>query len=670
MITALKKHKTYIKYCINIAFLICFQTSFSQKNKILDSLLLKYNATKVDTAKFTAAKDLFNHCMEENKYSDADFYSKICSDIALKRKDLKLIVLSKNIEAILATSIGNYSKALRIYQECIDIHNKVGGKIHTDEIAGVKNSIGRIYFIIDKIDEALKYFKESYELEKDEQKKENCLLNIGVTYAVKQDYDKAEKYFFQVKTAYEKRNDSMSIAYVLNNIGLVNVEQGKFDKGLKYLEASYQIKMRKGDINEKISAQFILADFYANRKNFKKSKYYIDEEEKLLDTTIRNAELLSYYELEKKYNEGIGNYKSALDYTKKHYALKSELQDEEKLNEVKRTQMQNEYSKKLIGDSIKNQNINQMNQLKIAEQTANLNKEKILRYAMLFGIIMLGGMGYFMFKRFKESKAKNLIIEQQNLELAKKNKETQDSLIYASRLQNGILPKIQELKKDFKDAFILYQPKDIVSGDFYWTYKHDHIIYIAVGDCTGHGVPGAMMSFLSFNNLERCVKELKLSSTAEILEKLSLLIEQSFAYEEKAIRDGLDIALIKIDLNTKHLTYSGANNNLYLIQKNKLQKIKATRRSIGYTEFKHPFLEMEFTLHNDDIVYLITDGYADQIGGAKNKKYLSKNLESFFLAIKDNDSTLQRTKLSEELQRWMQDQEQIDDITVLGLTMA
>jgi serine phosphatase RsbU (regulator of sigma subunit) len=659
-----------MKNFIIIALLFSFQTSFSQKNEALDSLLKNYYNAKIDTAKFTAAKKLFNYYNAENKYADADTYSKICSEIASNSKNPTLKVTSKKIEALLASDIGNYGKALELYQTAIDLINKTSNSIQLDEIAGLKNSMGRIYFILDKKDDALKYFKESYELEKDQIKKENCLLNIGVAHAVKQEYDKAETYFIQVKTAYEKRNDSMSIAYVLNNIGLLNVEQGKFDKGLKYLEASYQIKMRKGDIKEKISAHFILADFYVNRRNFAKSKYYIDEETKLLDTTIRNTVLLSYYALLQKYNEGTGKYNAAYQYLKKFNLLNSELQDEEKLNEIKRTALQNEYSIKLIGDSIKNQNINQMNQLKIAEQTANLNKEKILRYALIIGLLMLGAMGYFIFKRFKESKAKNLIIEKQNLELAKKNKETEDSLIYASRLQNGILPKIQELKKDFQDAFILYQPKDIVSGDFYWTYKEGNIIYIAVGDCTGHGVPGAMMSFLSFNNLERCVKELKLTSTAQILEKLSGLIEQSFAFEEKAIRDGLDISLIKIDLESKELTFSGANNNLYLIQHHKIQKVKATRRSIGYSEFKHPFLEMAFTLHSNDQLFLITDGYADQIGGEKSKKFLTKNLENQFIKIQLDTAENQKAILQSELNNWMQEHEQIDDVTILGLKIA
>ncbi len=645
-------------------FLVGVNSNFYAQNKTIKDLLSTYESAKPDTAKFNAAKELFNYWIDSSNYTQADIYASICENIANKSKINRLMASSKNIRGNLLTETGGYSKAIDTYKEAIELFQK---EKNIERIAKLKNSVGRIYFLIEKNEQALKYFNESYQLEKDSLKKEDCLLNIGVAHAALQEYDKAEKCFLEVKLAYERRKDSMGYAYVVNNIGLLNIEQGKFEKGLQNLEIAYKIKMKSGTISQKLSGNYTLADYYLNRKNFSKSKLYIDTQTSLIDTSNKNFELFQNYDLKFRYYEGVKNYELGMKYLKLTIDLKTKLYDEERLLEISKEDAKKEFNQKIMADSIKNESINQINSLKIAEQNAKLNQEKILRYALIFGVLLLGIMGYFIFKRFKESKQKNAIIEAQNNELAKKNKETEDSLIYASRLQNGILPKIQELKKDFKDAFILYQPKDIVSGDFYWTYKSGNFIYIAVGDCTGHGVPGAMMSFLSFNNLERCVKELKLNSTAQILEKLSELIEQSFGFEEKAIRDGLDISLVKIDLDTKELTFSGANNNLYLIQNNKIQKIKATRRSIGYSEFKHPFLEMAFTLHTNDQLFLITDGYADQIGGVNNKKFLTKNLEALLYSVKDNDALMQKKLISEALKDWMQTEEQIDDITILSL---
>jgi serine phosphatase RsbU (regulator of sigma subunit) len=643
-------------------YLICYSKDIKFKK-----LLADFESAKIDTTKFIAGEKLFHYYIEKGELKLADEIGKICINIANTKKTNILLGLSKKIEASLATEMGEYIKAIELYQSSNQFFSQ---KTDKEEIATSANSIGQIYFKLGKFDEALKYFKESMSLETTPIRKENCLLNIGVIHAIKKEYNKAENCFLLVKKGYEERKDSLRIASAYNNLGLLSNEQGNKIKGIQLLTIAYNIKMRMGQSSDKIEANYTLGEFYLAQNNYSKAKIYIDEEAKYIDTNIKNVSLKDYYSLLADYFEGVNDYKKALKFTLKYDALNAKLNNDEKLNEIQKSEIQKEFSLRIMADSIKNTNANQLNQLKIAEQTANLNKEKILRYALIFGLIMLSVMGYFIYKRFKESRAQNSIIESQNLELAKKNKETEDSLIYASRLQNGILPKIQELKKDFKDAFILYQPKDIVSGDFYWTYKIENKIFIAVGDCTGHGVPGAMMSFLSFNNLERCVKESGLSSTSEILEKLSLLIEQSFGFEEKAIRDGLDIALIKIDLTTKVLSYSGANNNLYLIKENELIKVKANRRSIGYSEFKIPFTEASFNLNSNDTLFLITDGYADQIGGDKNRKYMTKNLEALFLKIKNKDADSQKLLLSTELKEWMKEKEQVDDITVLGLTIA
>ncbi len=649
-----------------ILFTLLNAPSVIAQNNSSEQLLKKFLAEKNDTVKFNIAYDLFDYYYEKAQIDSIAYYQKIGEQLAERSKSKKHIVSSYFAKGKFYDLIGERAKAIKIYLNAIDYCE--ANKLYS-RVPALKHSIGTSYFSLSKYDDAIKYLKESIDKETDNEKKTNSILNIGGAYAEKGEYAKAISYFSQAKELYQTLKDTLAVAYALNNLGLVSLAQQDYASAFDYLNKAYKIKMSEGSNSEKASANNAMVDYYSRVHDLEKTKVYLDLEAKYIDTNIRNDQLVLYYGHLAQYYEGAKNYEKALNNYKKHQNLKTELEDIDNVNELKRLEAQKQFSKKMIADSLKNDHQNQINVLKIAEQKATLNKEKILRYALIFGLVMIALLGYLIYNRFRESKAKNIIIEHQNLELAKKNKETEDSLIYASRLQNGILPKIQELKGDFKDAFILYQPKDIVSGDFYWTHKVANTIYIAVGDCTGHGVPGAMMSFLSFNNLERCVKELNLSSTSQILEKLSLLIEQSFGFGEKIIRDGLDISLVKIDLDSKEMSFSGANNNLYLIQNDTIQKIKATRRSIGYSEFKHPFQEIVFKLQTNDTLFLLTDGYADQTGGEKNKKFLTKNLETRFYAIKDKTALQQKENLDLTLQNWMQEQEQIDDITILGLSI-
>tara|TARA_R110002049_G_scaffold272734_3_gene450384 strand:+ start:472 stop:2550 length:2079 start_codon:yes stop_codon:yes gene_type:complete len=254
-----------------------------------------------------------------------------------------------------------------------------------------------------------------------------------------------------------------------------------------------------------------------------------------------------------------------------------------------------------------------------------------------------------------------------NDELSKKNKEIIDSINYAERLENSILPSKSRLFSNFLDGFVLYLPKDIVSGDFYYREETKTHIIIAVADCTGHGVPGAMLSIVGHNALNRCINELGLSDANLILDQLSKLVEELFNKGDNQIEDGMDISLISIDKKTKKATFSGAHNGLYLIRDNDLQEFKGTKQPIGKYSYRTDFEVNKFHLKSNDFIFMTTDGFPDQFGGPMDKKYKIKNLKELITSNQSKSCIEIEEILTQEFHSWKGNQDQIDDVCIMGI---
>jgi serine phosphatase RsbU (regulator of sigma subunit) len=260
-------------------------------------------------------------------------------------------------------------------------------------------------------------------------------------------------------------------------------------------------------------------------------------------------------------------------------------------------------------------------------------------------------------------------IQLQKEMVEEKNKEIVDSINYAQRLQNAILPPIDKVEAELNQSFILFKPKDIVSGDFYWmSVKGDQVLIAAV-DCTGHGVPGAMVSVVGANSLDRCVNEFGLEKPSEIMDKLNDLVTETFSTKDEEVRDGMDMAMCSLNIKTNELQYAGANNPLLIIKYDTLEvvDIKADKQPIGNYEFRKPFTNHEIQLEKGDCFYLFSDGYADQFGGPKGKKFKYSTLKSLLLSVSERPMEEQRNILDETFENWRDDLEQIDDVCVIGV---
>jgi serine phosphatase RsbU (regulator of sigma subunit) len=268
-------------------------------------------------------------------------------------------------------------------------------------------------------------------------------------------------------------------------------------------------------------------------------------------------------------------------------------------------------------------------------------------------------------KEVVDEKNKSLEVAYKHIE--EKNTEILDSIRYAKRIQEAILPPQKLVKSYLENSFILYKPKDIVAGDFYWMHVTESKVLFASVDCTGHGVPGAFVSILGFNGLNRCVKEFGLTQPAAILDKLCEIVDEAFSKSEADIKDGMDIALCSYDHKNSTLEYSGAGNSLYHIREKNLTEYSADKQPVGKYAYRKRFTNHTVELKKNDAIYIFTDGYADQFGGPKGKKFKYSQFEKLLVAIHDKSMEEQREILNGTIDEWRGELEQIDDICIIGV---
>jgi len=292
--------------------------------------------------------------------------------------------------------------------------------------------------------------------------------------------------------------------------------------------------------------------------------------------------------------------------------------------------------------------------------------------------VIILAFAFMVYRNYKDKKranaelaSKNAIIERQKLIVEEKNKEVMDSITYARRIQDAILPPIRLVQEALPESFVLYKPKDIVAGDFYWLENFEEMSLFAAADCTGHGVPGAMVSVVCNNALNRSVREFGLTVPGEILDKTRELVIQQFEKSDEDVKDGMDVALCSLrkDVDKSILCYAGANNALWIIRKGseEVEECKANKQPIGKIDDPQPFSTHTFILNPGDCFYIFSDGYVDQFGGEKGKKFKTKPFKQLLLSIQEGPIKGQHSVIDEAFEAWRGDLEQVDDVCVIGV---
>lgn len=256
-------------------------------------------------------------------------------------------------------------------------------------------------------------------------------------------------------------------------------------------------------------------------------------------------------------------------------------------------------------------------------------------------------------------------MQKENLEI--KNKEITDSITYAKRIQTAILPSDNIFKSFLNNSFVLYLPKDVVAGDFYWLEKVKDIVLFAAADCTGHGVPGAMMSVVCHNALNRSVREEGLTDPGKILDRTREIIISELGKSNEDVKDGMDISFCALNSKTLDLNWAGANNPLWIVRNSELIEVKPDKQPIGQHLSSNPFTTHAIKLQANDILYVSTDGYQDQFGGDKGKKFKASHLKELILSVCTMPLEEQKKIISETFVNWKGKNEQVDDVCLIGV---
>lgn len=583
-----------------------------------------------------------------------------------------IIANSLNNLGLVYKSQGAHAKAIDYLSRSLKIRESINDKKGT---ATSLNNIGLIYHEQEDYENALDYYTRCLAIKEeigDKSGVATALNNIGLIYHDQNNYEKAIDYYTRCLKIKEDIGDKKSIATSLNNIGSFYNDQGNYEEAIRYLSRSLKLREEIEDKKGTATSLNDLGILYKNKGDYSKAISYGKRSLKLAKEMGTALEIThaanALFEAYKKNNQP----KQALEMHELFIEMRDSINSEANRKEVIRQEYKYQYEKVAIADSIKNQELQKVKDAQLAAQKAENKQQKLKSYFLYIGLFFTLLFGGFIYNRFRITSRQKGIIETQKEqvdlafgELAEKNKEILDSINYAKRIQTAILPPNKLIKEHLRESFILYKPKDIVAGDFYWMeYKQGHILF-AAADCTGHGVPGAMVSVICNNGLNRSVREYNLTDPGQILDKTREIVIQEFEKSEGEVKDGMDIALCS--LNNYKLEYAGAYNPLWIIRNGELIETKADKQPIGKYDELQAFTTHTIDLEKGDSIYIFSDGYVDQFGGPKGKKLKAKAFRELLISIQKETMAIQHELIDEAYENWRGDEEQIDDVVVIGV---
>lgn len=502
------------------------------------------------------------------------------------------------------------------------------------------------------------------------------LGNIGIFYSNQSDYPKALNYYFKVLKIMEETENKNGITKTLDNIGIVYKYQSDYPKALDYYFKALKIHEELGYKIGIVATQSNIGSLYVQSGN------YLQAEKHLQKALILSEEIGEIYHKKFTYSHfsdlytKTGRYKEALEMYKKHVELRDSINSEENQKALVQKEMQFEYEKKSAIDSIAYNKEKEIKDAKIAQQQTEIKAKRNQQYALFGGMFLVIIFAGVMYNRFRVTRKQKVIIEEKEREthaqkeiIEEKHKEITDSINYAERIQRSFLATTEMLDEYLNDYFVFFRPKDVVSGDFYWAAKLNNGNFaFACADSTGHGVPGAIMSILNIFSLEKSIETQ--TEPHKILHETRKIIINRLKKDGSAEggKDGMDCSLLVLNQEKNHLTFASANNSVFIIRNGEILEFKGDKMPVG----KHDNADEIFTLHSvdlqkSDVIYSLTDGFPDQFGGNKGKKYMIKNLKNLLLEIAALPLKEQEEKLANEFDNWKGNEEQVDDVCIIGV---
>ena len=551
---------------------------------------------------------------------------------------------------------GNPTKSISYYKDAVKIFDQYN---QPSSSAVIWNKIADAYIGAQKYSEALDADTKALDLFKKANDRNgimNMNIDLGDIYFKQQKFENSLPYYKQALKLAEETKDPKNQVTILTRISRSYNSWGNYDETYKALNSAFEVAKKN---NLTSLANSISQNLDKAKQNLTGSKTeYIQQKEKETQEQIKTKEIeISSLSTEKT---------KSLEEIEK---LSVEAQNKEL--KIK-TQQEEIIRKKLEAD--KQTKANELLKKEQELTDAKLNQQQwIIWGGIAFSVLLIALTFYIFLAYWNKKKAntiltqKNEIIYKQKEQIEQKNVLITDSIDYAKNIQEAILPPADSITKIFPESFVLYKPKDIVSGDFFWTHEMNNSIFIAAADCTGHGVPGAFMSLLGFIMLDDIVKTIENATPAEILNEVNSQLMTTLHQDGQHTtgKFGMDIALIKYDTITKELTFSGAHNPLIIVNDSQVNELKADRVSIG-TIKSTSFTNQKLQTKEGDVIYLYSDGYQDQIGGEKRKKFLAFHMKELFVQIHSKHMEEQKNELEKKHMEWRSKTDQTDDILIIG----
>lgn len=641
---------------------------------VVDSLRQKLSAKNISD---TAQVNIYNNIAlfyEEQADDSCLFYAKTALNLSQKINYINGCGKAYNTIGSYYNGKGEYQKALANFIDGYKIYEKNKNR---KAMSNLMNSIGNTYLGIDNQKKALEAYTQSYEVASQDSNTYMMgisSIGLGNIYLLKKDATQALYFFMRAKNVFEKPPVALyplSVSYTL--IGDAFIELNKYEEAfVNFNKAVEQFKTLNNTYGIAATYQ-VIGEAYKKRKDLNKALDYflksfpIFEERKAYDD-LKNLSL-NISEVYKQQR----NFEKALEYSDKYISYKDSVLSIEKNRQLLEVETKYETEKK------EQQNLILKKQNDLSSE--RIERQKIISYFIIGSLIISLLFGVFMYRvYFQKKKAHQLISKQKEqveqkqseIEFQKhvielKQKEIVDSINYAKRIQYALLANDKLLSENLTSHFIFFKPKDIVSGDFYWATEHEDNFYIAVCDSTGHGVPGAFMSLLSIGFLSEAIKEKAIQQPNHIFDYVRRRLIESVNNEDQ--KDGFDGVIMRINKTSKKITYAAANNHPIIISNGTLIHLNYDKMPVGKGEKLLPFSEYEILPDANATIYIYTDGYADQFGGEKGKKFKYKQLNNLLLTNSIKDMNAQSEQLIKDFDEWRGDLEQVDDVCVIGINI-
>jgi serine phosphatase RsbU (regulator of sigma subunit) len=684
-----------------LLLVLLFQFNSSSQNELSKKQLLEIVAQPInDTTLLNAYNELTWPIYSYDIPDSSIYYGKKAIALATKLNDVKRLSIAHRRLGISYSNNGDIKESIYHQQISYDLSEKINFK------RGMQlalNNIGVAYLNNEIYNKALTYFLRALKLAEETKNYsgvEQIYYNCSLIYRHTNDVKKSKECLFKAITYARAKQDSALLLILYSGLSTESRNNRQIDSAFYYQAVAKKYLNKRSSTNSKFSyflnEGLLLSANDEHQKAldiFLASKSYAtitnDEITLLINIAEEYAKLkmpdkaLHYFQLAydisyktKTYNNlsylslAIANlYESKNDYKNfsKYIHLNLNFKDSNdkytRVQQIHQQQLEFDYERKQIADSLRFEHKENLKNKELEIAAEKLNNEKIFRVMLLLILAGIVFFAFFTFKRLKITRQQNRIIEKQKQLVELKNHEILDSINYAKRLQTAILPQLTDIKKVIT-LDILYLPKDIIGGDFYFFEQYKGYTFFAVCDCTGHGIPGALMSVVCHNALHKAITEFNLLEPGHVLTKARELVIESLNAKQQNIRDGMDCTLICFHNESRRIQWAGANNHLCVLQDGDIREYKADKQPVAFYENEKEFITHTLTVESGDLLYLLSDGYGDQFGGARGKKYKNKTLKEFLLSIQSQDENEQVKSLHQNILHWKGELDQVDDITV------